>query len=186
MASVGYGTFEACLSSESGIVQRTMLSVSGIRHAVDLAMRELMETHYLGLRTEHQFDAAFRKGAIVLNRRKIDLKDLRKRALRRYYEDVISPALRNTWQDEDFDRSGTLLLAGGGALYTDLYECFLEEFDGVLDVHVVDDALTLASAGYCARSASLAGASGSVPVGLDIGNAQTVVSLQDQAETDSW
>ncbi|MCB0720052.1 MAG: hypothetical protein KDD65_16515, partial [Bacteroidetes bacterium] len=37
MASLGYGTFEACLSTETGIVQRTMVSTIGVRYAVDIA-----------------------------------------------------------------------------------------------------------------------------------------------------
>ncbi len=186
MVSLGYGTCEACLSTESGIVQRTMLSTSGIRYAVELARREVMETHYLGLRTEHQFDTAFQRGAIVINRRKIDLRDVRKRALTRYYQDVISPILRNTWLDEDFNRSGTLLLSGGGSLYPDLVGCFQDEFDGILDVDVVDDPLSLASTGYCIRSYSLSGAGNTVPVGIDIGNAQTVLTVQDEPGSGEW
>lgn len=176
MGSLGYGTFEACLSTETGIVQRTMVSTVGVRYAVDIAMKELMQKHYLGMRTEHQFDSAFQSGTVTLNRRRIDLTDLRTKALQRYYEDVISPVLRNTWTDDDFNRSSILLLAGGGSMYPELIKCFDDEFGGILSVNVVDDPTTLASTGYCIRSKSVGGADG-VAVGLDIGNAQTVLTI---------
>jgi hypothetical protein len=176
MASLGYGTFEACLSTETGIVQRTMVSTVGVRYAVDIAMKELEQKYYLGMRTEHQFDSAFQRGTITLNRRRIDLTDLRTRALQRYYEDVISPMLRNTWTDDDFNRSSILLLAGGGSMYPELVKCFEDEFGGILSVNVVDDPTTLASTGYCIRSQSVGGQDG-VAVGLDVGNAQTVLTV---------
>ena len=110
MGSLGYGTFEACLSQDSGIVQRSMISTAGIRYAIDVAMKEMMQSYYLGMQSEHQFDKDFQRGEIVVNRRRIDMTDIRRRALRRYYHDVISPVLRNRWTDKDFDRSTTLLL----------------------------------------------------------------------------
>jgi plasmid segregation protein ParM len=185
MGSVGYGTFEACLSTEGGIVQRTMVSVTGIRYAVELAMRELMQTHYLGMQTEHQFDAAFQHGSSTLNRRKIDLRDVRRRALERYYEDVVSPVLRNAWTDNDFSRTNLLLLSGGGALYPDLVNAFKKEFDGVLEVEVVENPITLASTGYSLRSLNLAGGNKGTAVGLDIGNAQTSLAIASDS-TNGW
>lgn len=186
MVSLGFGTCEAALSTEAGIVQRTMVSVPGIRYAVDLAIRELQETHYLGLRTEHQIDRAFLHGSIVINRQRIDLTDIRRRALQRYYRDVISPALANSWTDEDFNRSSTMLLAGGGSHYSDLVDAFKEEFDGVLEVKQVDEPSTLASRGYCLRSMHLLGSNNGIAVGLDIGNAQTALTLDKDANVGSW
>lgn len=181
MCSMGYGTFEAALSTESGVVQRTMVSTNGIRYAVDLAMEELNQTYYLGLRTEHQFDTAFQRGSIVFNRRRVDFSDVRKRALRRYYSDVISPILRNRWTDEDFNRSGTLVIAGGGALYPEFMECFQEEFGDVVDIKIVGDPTTLAARGYYYRSKSLSSLNEGAAVGIDIGNAQTVIVIDDES-----
>lgn len=175
--SLGYGTVEGCLSTEGGIVQRTMVSVSGIRHAVELATRELMQTHYLGMRTEHQLDVAFHEGHLVADRQRIDVTEIRRRALERYYEDVISPALRNTWTDTDFSRASTLVLAGGGSQYPELVDRFRDEFEEIFKVEVPEDPITLASRGYCMRSVSLAGGNKAVAVGLDIGNAHTSVAV---------
>ena len=83
-------------------------------------------------------------------------------------------------------RSSTLLLAGGGALYTDLVNCFHREFDGILYIQVVDDPIALASTGYCLRSLSLSEGQSSVAVGLDIGNAQTVISVTKDGMQGAW
>ncbi|NBB75385.1 MAG: hypothetical protein GVY35_17205 [Bacteroidetes bacterium] len=177
MGSLGYGTFEACLSTRGGVVQRTTVSCQGIRYAVDITMRELEKKHYLDLRTEHQFDISFQKGQIILNRRRMDISGVRTMALRRYYQDVISPALRSAWKDDDFRQPTKLVLAGGGTMYTELLDCFRDEFGEILDVEVVDDPVTAASRGYCLRSVGLAGNRG-VAVGLDVGNAHTALSFK--------
>lgn len=62
-------------------------------------------------------------------------------------------------------------------MYTELLDCFREEFGEILDVEVVDDPVTAASRGYCLRSISLAGNRG-VAIGLDIGNAHTAMSFK--------
>lgn len=177
MGSLGYGTFEACLSTRGGVVQRTTVSCQGLRYAVDITMKELEKKHYLDLRTEHQFDVNFQKGQIILDRRRMDISGVRTMALQRYYRDVISPALRSAWKDDDFRRPTKLVLAGGGTMYTELLDCFREEFGEIIDVEVVDDPVTAASRGYCLRSVSLAGNRG-VAVGLDIGNAHTAMSFE--------
>lgn len=177
MVSLGYGTFESCLSSKTGIVQRTMISSQGIRYAIDDCMKELSRSHYLGLRTEHQFDLAFQSGSIMLNRKRIDIAGERRAALQRYYRSVISPAIRNSWTDDDFGKTDTLMIAGGGALYTDLIDSFHEEFGDTLDIRILDDPLTAASRGYCIHSVEVAGDQNCVAVGLDIGNANTVVTV---------
>lgn len=177
MGSLGYGTFEACLSTRGGVVQRTTVSCQGIRYAVEITMKELEKKHYLDLRTEHQFDVSFQKGQIILNRRRMDISGVRTMALQRYYQDVISPALRGAWKDDDFRRPTKLVLAGGGTMYTELLDCFRDEFGDIIDVEVVDDPVTAASRGYCLRSISLAGNRG-VAVGLDVGNAHTALSYK--------
>lgn len=182
IASLGYGTFESCLSTEKGIVQRTLTDANGLRYAIDLAMKEILKSYYLGMRTEYQFDIGFQEGLMVINRQRVDITEVRKRSLERYYQDIISPALRNAWKDDDFRRTPLLLLAGGGALYPELVACFTREFQGVLDVHVVAEPMTLASRGYCLRALHLAGGNKEVAVGLDIGNSHTVVTTFAKAE----
>lgn len=177
IVSLGYGTFEAGLSTKTGLVQRTMISAQGLRYAVDDCMKELSKSHYLGLRTEHQFDLAFQMGSIMLNRKRLDMNEIRRAALQRYYRSVISPAIRNAWTDDDFGKTDMILIAGGGALYEDLMEAFHDEFGDTVNIRIVDDPLTAASRGYCIHSVEVAGDQNSVAVGLDVGNANTVVTV---------
>jgi len=113
----------------------------------------------------------------MLNRKRIDITEIRKIALKRYFRNVIASAIRNLWTDEDFGKTDTLVIAGGGALYTDLMDCFDEEYGDTLNIRVLDDPLTAASRGYCIHSVEVTGDQNSVAVGLDIGNANTVVTI---------
>jgi len=149
MLSLGYGTLEGVLSRPNGIVQRSSLSVFGLRYAVNLMRIELGNLYYLDLKNEHQLDVAFRQASIVLNRKRVDLTDLRRRVLRQYYNDVISPALRKAFDDNDFAKASKMYLAGGGALYQDIKEFFDEEFEGIIAVEVAGQAEHLAAIGYC-------------------------------------
>ena len=178
--SLGYGTLEGLLSTEGGIVQRTSLSTYGLRYAVNLLEKELSKQYYLELKTEHQIDVAFQKGVIFLNRKRIDIKGLRDKVLRQYYEDVISPAMRKAFNDNDFTLSHEMYLAGGGAMYPELVNCFKQEFQDILDLKVADEPQALASRGYCINSSQLNGGVKSTAVGLDIGNASTIVSMFDE------
>lgn len=178
--SLGYGTLEGLLSTEGGIVQRTSLSTYGLRYAVNLLEKELAKTYYLELKTEHQIDVAFQKGVIFLNRKRIDIRSMRDKVIRQYYEDVVSPAMRKAFNDNDFTMSHRMFLAGGGALYTQLVDCFKEEFQDVLELEVAHEPQTLASRGYCINSAQLNGGIKGNAVGLDIGNATTIVSIYDE------
>ncbi len=178
--SLGYGTLEGLLSTESGIVQRTSLSTYGLRYAVNLLEKELAKQYYLELKTEHQIDAAFTKGVIFLNRKRIDIKSMRDKVLRQYYEDVISPAMRKAFNDNDFTLSSVMYLGGGGALYPELINCFKEEFQDILDLQIAHEPQSLASRGYCINSSQLNGGVKSSAVGLDIGNASTIVSVFDE------
>ncbi len=177
--SLGYGTLEGLLSTEGGIVQRTSLSTYGLRYAVNLLEQELAKTYYLELKTEHQIDAAFQKGVIFLNRKRIDIKEIRDKVLKKYYEDVISPAMRKAFNDNDFTISHEMFLAGGGALYPGLVDCFKKEFQDILDLQVAEEPQTLVGRGYCINSAQLNGGVKSNAVGLDIGNATTILSVFD-------
>lgn len=175
LVSLGYGTVEIGLSTDKGVIQRTEGTGSGLRYAIDRAMKSLMKQYYVGLRTEQQFDVAFQAGNIILNRQRIDLTEIRRQALKSYYQDVISPLMRNTWSDDDFNRANTIILIGGGALYPELVDSFRNEFESFCNVEVAEDPATATSRGYCIRSADTGG-SGSSAVGIDIGNANTTVS----------
>lgn len=177
--SLGYGTLEGLLSTEGGIVQRTSLSTYGLRYAVNLLEKELAKTHYLELKTEHQIDVAFQKGVIFLNRKRIDISAERDKVLRQYYEDVVAPATRKAFNDNDFSVSHKMFLAGGGAMYPQLINCFKEEFNDVLELEIAQNPQTLASRGYCINSAQLNGGNQGNAVGLDIGNATTIISMYD-------
>ncbi len=175
IVSLGYGTLEIGMSNDSGFIQRTFNSGNGLRYAVKSAMQKLQRKHYLGLRTEHQFDDAFHTGDITLNRKRTDLTDIRKEALQEYYADVISPLIRNTWTDEDFSRAGTLVLVGGGAHYSDLVNQFHDEFSGVLKIEIPENPMLMASQGYSIQAKN--NSENGVAVGIDLGNAHTSVSI---------
>ena len=187
MVSLGYGTIEIGLSTDDGIVHKTEATAPGLRYAVDWARKDLMQNYYVGLRSEHQFDMAFQNGVITVNRKRIDLGDIRKRSLAKYYNEVISPLMRNTWDDEDFNRANTIVLVGGGALYPDLVHSFKEEFIGLADIEIPENPELMASKGYCIRSCQLvkslqaSGENGQIAVGIDIGNAQSSVSIYEPA-----
>src|SRR5690606_28616613 len=99
--SCGFGTFESVLSMDSGIVEQTMVSTHGLKYAVNMLIAELEKTHYLGFRNAHLIDEAFQKGYIILNRKNVDLREMRRNVLRSYYNEVISPNLRNVINDQN-------------------------------------------------------------------------------------
>lgn len=178
--SLGYGTMEAILSTEGGLVQRSSVSTFGIRYAVNALTRELQKDHYLDLKNEHQIDQYFGEGSIFLNRKRLDLKELRRQVLTQYFRDVVSPSLRKAFTDTDFARTEDLYLAGGGANYTDLVDLIKEEFDGVLNVHIPVNPEQLASIGYCYNSLAVNGGAKDKAVGLDLGNSSTIMTTFKQ------
>lgn len=184
IVSLGYGTLEIGMSTHSGFIQRTFNSNSGIRYAVKAAMQKLEEEYYLGLRNEHQFDSSFREGHIILQRKRVDLTEIRREAVKEYYRDIVSPLIQNTWTDDDFQKAKTLVLVGGGALYTELVNEFYDEFDGILNIVVPEDPLTMASRGYKIHSEKIIKdnelKSDVIPVGIDIGNANTAICIGGQ------
>ena len=175
IVSLGYGTCEAVFSTTNGIVQRTSVSTKGIVFAINMFMKELEKTHYLGLKNKRQIDEAFQEDYIVLNRKRFDIRQLKESVLKSYYEDVISPALIAAFTDTDFGKAKKMYITGGGALYPDLVNCFNEEFDDIINVEVVDNPLTLSSQGYYINSAEKS-IDGQFPIGLDIGNSNTVLT----------
>ncbi|GHB35336.1 ParM/StbA family protein [Mongoliitalea lutea] len=173
--SLGYGTFEAILSTEGGLVQRSSVSTFGLRYAIKLLEAELSKTYYLDLKNEHQLDTAFRNSFIFLNRKRVDLTEIKGKVLRQYYEDIVSPALRKAFDDNDFAKSNIMYLAGGGAMYPELNECFQKEFEGIVEVKIPEDAVYLAAKGYCFNSLMSNGGDKGRAMGLDIGNSSTII-----------
>jgi|GEM_PF-88222 len=183
VVSLGFGTCEAVMSTESGTVQRTSISTKGLRYAVNLMMNELGKKYYLELQNEHQFDQAFQKGFLFSNRKRVDLRETRERVLQQYYQDVISPALRKAFQDADFQRADKLYLVGGGAYYEDLLAQFNQEFQDVVEVIVPQDPAGMATIGYCINSIQLNNGDASAAIGIDLGNATTIVSFAKASST---
>jgi len=183
VVSLGYGTMEAALVGPGGLVERTLVSTHGLRFAVQSVMRELQKEHYLDMRTEHQFDRYFQANSLVIRRKKVDLAAIRREAIRKYYTDVISPAIRNRWTDDDFYQAGALVLVGGGAAYPEMVACFSEEFADVLTVQAPAEPALAAVSGYTLWSRRNV-VDGLVPVGLDIGNAYTAVGIADAKPTE--
>jgi hypothetical protein len=173
--SCGFGTFESVLSLESGIVEQTMVSTHGINYAVKLMMTELEKKYYLNFRNSHMMDEAFQKGYIILNRVNIDLREIRKNVLRSYYNEVLSPILRNVINDTNLVRTNKVYLCGGGMYYQDLVDCFKNEFGEIVQLEFVTDPESLASKGYALNSLRLSGGEKQSSLGLDIGNSSTVV-----------
>jgi hypothetical protein len=185
VVSLGYGTCEAVLSTENGIVHRTALSINGMQYAVDLFMRSLASKYYLGLKTEKQLDISFRHDYIILDRQKVFISDLRKRILERYYYDIVSTGLRKSFTDSDFERAEKIYITGGGALFPELIELFEKEFNQIAHVEVVKNPLTLTSEGYSLNSIMLTDGDESRAVGLDIGNANTVLTQYEKNAEES-
>jgi plasmid segregation protein ParM len=184
IASLGYGTFEIAQSMPKGIVQRTTYSSKGLNYAVNIVENELKKEYYLNLLTEQQIERAFQRGLIVLDRKRINLKELRLKALTSYYKEVISPAMKRKFMNEDYINTDRMYLVGGGAMYPELIEMFREEFQSILDIIVYPEPYLCAGRGYCLHSMSKARLNGDFEsrentayVGLDIGNSNTVVYI---------
>jgi len=176
VVSLGFGTCEAVMSTESGTVQRTSSSTNGLRYAVNLMMNELGKKYYLELQNEHQLDQAFQKGFLFSNRKRVDLRETRERVLQQYYQEVISPALRKAFQDADFQQADRLYLVGGGAYYEDLVGQFNQEFRAIVEVLVPSAPEVMAATGYCINSLQQNN-DASAAIGIDLGNATTIVSF---------
>ena len=184
IASIGYGTFEIAQSMPKGIVQRTIGSARGLNYAVNIVENELKKDYYLNLLTEQQIERTFQRGLIVLDRKRIDLKDLRLKSLTSYYHEVLSPAIKRKFSNEDYANTDRLYLVGGGAMYPELIEMFKEEFQSILEVIVYPEPYLCAGRGYCLQSMSKSRLNGDFEsrentayVGLDIGNSNTLVYI---------
>lgn len=174
--SLGFGTLEGGMATSSGLLQRTCFSTHGIRLAINNLQRELNKKYFLEMKNEHQLDDAFVKGYIVINRKKIDLKALRKEILGLYYKEVISPVMKKYFTDLDFESCEKIYILGGGAYYQDILDAFNDEFKGIMPVEVAPDAEKLASIGYLYNSLRLAEEQYDKCAGIDLGNSSTIVS----------
>lgn len=175
--SLGFGTIEGGMASEDGLIHRTCFSSHGIQYAIDNLNRELNKTHYLNMQNVHQLDDAMMKASIFVDRKKVDLKELRKNILKRYYKQIITPSLRKFFSNQDLEACEKIYLMGGGAFYADLVDAFKEEFNDAIPVEVAPEPEKLASIGYLYNSLRISDRSYKRSVGLDIGNATTVVSM---------
>lgn len=175
--SFGFGTVEGGLASNEGLVHRTCFSSHGLRYVIGNLARELNTKHYLDMKNEHQLDDAFMKDYIFTNRKRIDIKELKKNLLKQYYREVVSPLLRQYFTDADMELCEKIYLMGGGAHYRDLTECVEEEFQGFLPVEVVPQPDTIVSLGYLYNSLRVSDNNPQRCIGIDLGNANTSVSV---------
>lgn len=188
--SLGYGTTEGVVSTPEGVLNRSLFSVHGINYAVNVFAQELYKHSYLRLKTEHQIDQIFAKGFIYIDRKRKDFTEDKMQALKIYYTNVISPALRKYITDEDFEICSKIVLVGGGAYHQELVNLFNEEFGGVCNVTIQPNPEKCASVGYALFSKyhnsheqnrdSLSyhqDRENVAYVGIDIGNANTCVSI---------
>lgn len=179
VVSLGYGSMEGVVSTDNGIIRRTATSTHGIRYAVNMMKEELQKDYYLGFKTEHQLNVAFKNGKINIDKRNIDLTALRRRVLKSYFQNIIRPALANAFQDSDFANASKIYLVGGGAYFSELTNLISEEYDGILNVEIPDKPEQMAVKGYCLNTAMQFDGEGT-PVGIDMGNANTLIAIMDE------
>ena len=195
IVSLGYGTCEAVVSTKSGLVHRSLISTHGIRYAVNSFAGEMSKQFNIGIKNEHQLDQVFLQGSIVVNRKRVNVHEVREKALKLYFKQIILPALIRSFTDEDFKKCSKMYLVGGGALYPELVACFEEEFAESVGIEVYPEPEKCASQGYCLYSRLMDSASQNrldsdqfdieklsldgdvLKVGIDIGNANTCVTL---------
>jgi hypothetical protein len=174
--SFGFGTLEATMVSADGLIHRTSLSTHGIRYAINNLTRELNRKYYLELKNEHHLDDAFMKGSIFVNRKRIDIAEIRKEVLLQYYREVVSPVLRRHLTDMDFESCEKIYLLGGGAYYRELTNAVKEEFESFIPVEVAPEPEKLASIGYLYNSLRVSDNNPGRCAGIDLGNAFSTVS----------
>ena len=174
--SCGFGTFESVLSMDSGVVEQSMISTHGLRYAINYMINELSKNHYLAFRTAHTLDEAFQRGYLYIDKKNVDVREIRKNALKAYYNEIISPNLRNVITDKNLTKTNKVYLCGGGMYYQDLIDCFTAEFGDILQLEVVSEPAALASKGYALNSQRVSGGLKNTSVGMDIGNSTTVIT----------
>jgi hypothetical protein len=178
--SFGFGTVEGTMATEEGLVHRTSFSSHGIKYVINNLVRELNQKYYLEMKNEYQLDEAFVKGSIFTNRKRIDLRELRKELLTQYYKEVISPLLRNYFTDQDFENCETIYLMGGGAYYPELTSAFMDEFKGFIPVEIAPEPEKLASIGYLYNSLRISDNYHKRSLGIDLGNSSSIISFFEE------
>ncbi|MFT4153102.1 MAG: ParM/StbA family protein [Parafilimonas sp.] len=178
--SFGFGTVEGGFATNDGLVHRTCFSSHGIRYVTNNLARELNTQYFLDMKNEHQMDEAFLNGSLFTNRRRIDLKELKRTLLEQYYREVISPLIRKHFADSDLEHCSKIYLMGGGANYRELTDLVAEEFKDFIPVEVVPNPETVASLGYLYNSLRVSDNNPARCIGLDLGNATTSVSIFEQ------
>lgn len=174
--SFGFGTLETGLSTDEGVIENAMGSAPGLHYAVNILREQLQQSYDLAFQSMQQLDEPFRKGYLFVNRKKIDLEDLRKQAIQTYYTEIVSPVLAEVVNDRNLEKTNRIFLCGGGAYYGDLVDCILEEFGDIAAIQIVDQPDTLAVKGYLLNSKRFVNEEGKIPLGIDIGNIQTRVA----------
>lgn len=184
IGSIGFGTLDIALSTPKGIIRRTAHSAKGLNYAVNHVANVLSKDHYLNLLTEKQIERAFQQGLIVLGRKRINLQDIRQKALNTYYNEVVYPAIMRNITDEDYQNTNKFYLVGGGSLYPELVDRFRDEYGSFLEIIVPPDPVLCAAKGYCLNSlakekqiSNYEDKESTLFVGLDIGNSNTIVNL---------
>lgn len=175
--SFGFGTIEGGMATGNGLIHRTCFSSHGIKYAINNLARELNKKYYLDMKNEHQLDDAFMKGSIFTNRKRIDLKDVKKEVLTQYYKEVVSPLLRNYFTDQDLENCARIYLMGGGAHYRELTDAFMEEFRDFIPVEIAPSPENLISLGYLYNSLRISDEKQQRSVGVDLGNASSIISI---------
>ena len=179
--SFGFGTVEGGLATNDGLVHRTCFSSHGLRYVMGNLARELNTQYFLDMKNEHQMDEAFMNGSIFTNRRRIDLKEMKRTLLAQYYKEVVSPLLRKHLTDADLEHCSKIYLMGGGANYRELTDMVADEFKGFIQVEIVPNPETIVSLGYLFNSLRVSDNNPQRCIGLDLGNATTSVSMFEQA-----
>ena len=79
-----------------------------------------------------------------------------------------------------------IILVGGGSLYTELQEMFFKEFGSILEVSVQNEPTLCAAKGYCLHSRAHAEGYNALSVGVDIGNANTILAFEKGEQNSSF
>lgn len=98
--------------------------------------------------------------------------------LKSYFENIVRPALASAFQDSDFASYSKLYLVGGGAYYSNLTNIISQEFEGILNVEIPEDPELMAVKGYSINT--LKQGSDGIPVGIDMGNANTLIASMNE------
>lgn len=175
--SLGFGTFETGLSTDDGVVENAMESAHGIHYAVNLLREEILQTHSLSFKNVQQLNEAFRDGYLYINRKKIDLVAIRARAIKIYYKEVVLPMLHLVISDQNLKKTDRIFVCGGGAHYSELLDCITKEFGEFCHISIVEQPETLAAQGYLLNSLRFTEGTEREPVGIDMGNIETRVTL---------